>query len=251
MKANPVDPGRKQSWDKHVSYLCCNRARWHITAYVALENTTKEFISSRVLPWECNNEKKHRGAVYGSVKISRIVKQKRCDRGQTWRKSWPPNTFLNSGRFTIDMTTGKLNCVSKQRRQSPVKSGGNFRCDGMTARLLFPPRSRTCVRFRRLKRGVNNHVYRRGWRVKEGLGIGCCARDRSCVILLWERTVLRSWYWHDHLTPRGPEISLKGLRRVKEIALFYVRGRDGDRAAKCGGVMTQGFRCCFRNLAGI
>lgn len=100
--------------------------------------------------------------------------------------------FLNSGRFTIDMTTGKLNCVSKQHRQSPVKSGGNFRCDGMTARLLFPPRSRTCARCRRLKRGVNNHVDRRGWRVKEGLGIGCCARDRSCVILLWERTVLRS-----------------------------------------------------------
>lgn len=32
---------------------------------------------------------------------------------------------------------------------------------------------------------------------------------------------------------------------------FYVRGRGGDGAAKCGGVMTQGFRCCFRNLTGI
>lgn len=40
------------------------------------------------------------------------------------------NTFCNHECFIIDMTTGKLNCVSEKDRKNHMKSRGNFRCDG-------------------------------------------------------------------------------------------------------------------------
>lgn len=83
---------------------------------------------------------KPRGAVNGSVKMSRlgnneivvILAHRDVNRGLQTLVS-------NSGRLTIDMTTGKLNCVSKQHRPSPANPGGNFCCDGMTARLRVSP----------------------------------------------------------------------------------------------------------------
>lgn len=115
-----------------------------------VENTTKEFISSRVLPWEYNNGKKKyiikpRGSVYEVWKCQdsenrTVLILCNCDVNRCLQ-----TLVLNSDRLTIDMTTGKLNCVSKQHRPSPAKPGGNFRCDGMTARLCFSsPKPNLC-----------------------------------------------------------------------------------------------------------
>lgn len=68
-----------------------------------------------------------------------------------------------------------------------MKSSGNFRCDGETrsdgvTAVVVPPSGCELVpEIFMLKTKQNEDVNkawsRRGWRVKEELGIGCCARD--------------------------------------------------------------------------
>lgn len=135
------------------------------------------------------------------------------------------------------MTTGKLNCVSKQHRPSHAKTRREFplRWHDSAAVLFFlssspPKKHNLCPVLMFEARQTQSDVLDGGWRVKEGLGIGCCARDRSCVIHVTQLILarLRETSW----PRRSP---LKGRRGWEELTSFMREGEAETEARTVAG----------------